>query len=290
MDSDVRVLSGHTYLTAIVALLRRVRLAHPTHGVWEAADLEWWWRKPRSTDELGQLVWFDQHEIPHAAAVATDWGDRVGLDIVTMPGSTPAWIASVLRSGLERLDAASSDPIEVMIDDADWVMRGLLAEAGFVLSDEPGSSAWMNASRRPPLTPLSDRYRLTSRRESNERTHHFASRNGPAVEERLGETSMYRPDLDLVVVDDTDEVVAYGLFWHDPITRVGSVEPMSTELTHRHQGLARHVLTVGLDRLVTAGATRLKVNYENDNVASSALYRSAGFAPVMTTSLYVRRP
>jgi len=37
-------------LEAVTALLQRVRSAHPTAGLYEAADLQWWWRTPRSTD------------------------------------------------------------------------------------------------------------------------------------------------------------------------------------------------------------------------------------------------
>ena len=38
------------YLAAVTELLQRIRGAHPTKGLFEAADLQWWWRAPRSTD------------------------------------------------------------------------------------------------------------------------------------------------------------------------------------------------------------------------------------------------
>ncbi len=41
----VRV-SGRDGLTVAAQLLQRSRLEHPTHGVWEAAGLSWWWRPP----------------------------------------------------------------------------------------------------------------------------------------------------------------------------------------------------------------------------------------------------
>ena len=47
--------SGIDYLRAVTALLQRVRGADPTKGLYEAADLQWWWRTPRSTDNLPQL-------------------------------------------------------------------------------------------------------------------------------------------------------------------------------------------------------------------------------------------
>ena len=289
MIGNPTLLSGLRYLNAVVDLLRETRLAHPTAGVWEAADLEWWWRKPRPTDELGQLFWFDNGR-PVAAAIVTDWGRRLGLDIITLPDSQPDWIADVLASGLQHVDPVDTDQVEVMIDDADLLMASSLRAAGFAPLAGQGTSAWLAANRRPPIAALRAGYRLVSRDQWAGHAHHAIDRNGPDVEARLRQTSMYRPEHDLVVLDETDEVVANGLFWHDPITTVGFVEPMGTHEHHRRRGLARHILAVGLDRLVEAGATRLKINYENDNPASGTLYRAAGFEPVMTTTMYVRRP
>ena len=66
--------SGLQYLEAATALLRRVRNAHPTKGTYEAADLQWWWRNPRATDDLDQLFWFDELGRPEAAVIATAGG------------------------------------------------------------------------------------------------------------------------------------------------------------------------------------------------------------------------
>lgn len=88
---------------------------------------------------------------------------------------------------------------------------------------------------------------------------------------------LYRPELDLVVLDDRDAVAAYGLFWFDPITATGLVEPMRTEAAHQGRGLARHVLAAGIERLVAAGARRVKVCFHPGNAAARRLYLGAGF-------------
>ena len=54
---------------------------------------------------------------------------------------------------------------------------------------------------------------------------------------------------------------------------------MRTEDEHQQRGLARHVLTCGIDRLARAGATRIKVGFEPANAAAKHLYLSAGFEP-----------
>jgi len=282
-------LSGEDYLAGVTRLLQRARATHPTEGVWEAADLQWWWRKPRPTDSWSHPFWFDATGEPVAAAIATDWGGRVGLDIIVVPMSNEELVDQVWQRGLTLVADTNPPSIEVMVDDDDSMMSSLLASAGFVALRDKGASAWMRAEDRPldSLT-LPDGYSIASRADTGNTPHHFIARNGPDVSQRLQQTSLYRPDLDLTILDAAGEVAAYGLFWFDPTTEVGFVEPMGTNETHRRRGLARHILTSGIDRLARAGATRIKINYELDNAASSSLYVDAGFMPVMTTSLWVK--
>ncbi len=64
---------------------------------------------------------------------------------------------------------------------------------------------------------------------------------------------------------------------------------MGTEDDHQRRGLARHLLTAGLDLLVDAGAVRIKIVFEPDNPASRGLYLSVGFEPVKETAVFSRR-
>jgi hypothetical protein len=73
------------------------------------------------------------------------------------------------------------------------------------------------------------------------------------------QASLYRPNLDLVVFDGSDEYVAHGLFWYDPETANGLVEPMGTEETHRRQWLARYIVTAGQGLLADEGAERIEI-------------------------------
>ena len=83
---------GVDYLEAATVLLRRVRSVHPTSGLFEAADLQWWWRTPRLTDNLNQLFWFDDLGRPEAAVLVTQWGDTTSLDPIVMPNANPEWV------------------------------------------------------------------------------------------------------------------------------------------------------------------------------------------------------
>lgn len=270
-----------SYLNEVTALLRRARKEHPTKGLWEAADRQWWWRSPRRTDDQPQPFWYDENG-PVAAALMTEWSSTTWLDLITLPSVK----GSLLREVFERGQALTADlpSVEMLVDDEDGPLKGLLGEAGF--HEGPGDvTAWMGATP-PEVNTLPDGYSLHSRAGNASTVHHFARRNGPEVEDRLRQTSLYRPDLDLFVVDQQGEVAAYGLFWNDPETGVGMVEPIRTEEAHRGKGLAGHVVSTGIHKLVAAGSKRIKVSYDPDNAPAVALYLGAGFEPTMTCPLW----
>ena len=261
-------------------LLQRIRRTHPTAGLYEAADLQWWWRMPRSTDNVPQLFWFDDLGRPAAAVIATDWGDRIALDPILMPDATPEWVARVIERGLAHAYESGFEAVGLEVDRADHVLRDVLVGHGFASERDGVVETWLAADARPEISPLHDGYRLCSRLDTMERPHHMINqRNHSDLEARLRQTSLYRPDLDLVVLDSRDSVAAYGLFWYDPETGTGLVEPMRTEADHQRRGLARHILTTGIDLLAGAGAERIKICYEPDNPAARNLYLGVGFEP-----------
>ena len=281
--------AGVEYLEAVTVLLHRVRCADPAVGLYDAAEVQWWWARPRSTDTFGQLFWFDDHARPVAAVILTAFGDQMQLDPIVMPDAAPEWIAHVMQRGLAHADAAGVESVTLEVDSADAVLRPLLLAHGFTAEADGGLvESWMTAEDRPAISDLSDGYRLRSRLDTADRPHHMinAGRNHADVEPRLRQTSLYRPDLDLAVYDSNEHVAAYGLFWYDPHTRVGVVEPMRTEDDHQQRGLARHVLTSGIDLLVEAGAERIKICFEPDNPASRHLYLSVGFEPARHNDMF----
>jgi GNAT superfamily N-acetyltransferase len=282
---------GLDYLDAVTLLLQRIRSAHPTAGLFEAADLQWWWRNPRSTDTLPQLFWFDHLGRPEAAVIATAWSDRIALDPLVMPDATPDWVAHVMGRGLSHAREAGLESVGLEIDRADDVLREVLVGHGFEMGEDAVVETWLAADARPAISPLHEGYRLSNRLETMSRAHHMINpeRNHPDPEPRLTQTSLYRPDLDLVVHDSSDRVAAYGLFWYDPTTATGLVEPMRTEDDHQRRGLARHILTTGIDLLADAGAARIKICYEPDNPASKGLYLGVGFEPDRYTVLFSGR-
>ncbi len=271
---------GLSYLREVTTLLQRVRSGHPTAGVFEAADYQWWWGTPRTTDIEPQLFWFDDSDRPVAAVVATGWGDATGLDPIVMPDATAEWIEHVIERGLAHATDSGFENLEFVVDRRDKVMTDVLATHGYGAMEDEAVDSWLAAAARPTISSLQSGYRLVTRLETIPAPHHMVPRSGSEVEIRLRQTTLYRADLDLVVLDADDSPAAYGLFWMDPETATGLVEPMRTEDSHQRRGLARHLLTTGINLLLDLGASRVKIAWKTDNPASSTLYPDVGFKTV----------
>lgn len=285
--------AGLDYLASITSLPQRIRTEHPTKGIYQAAELQFWWSRPRATDEFDQLFWFDDEGRPAAAVTLADFGDASSLVyeeptmvVAVLPDATDNWVAHVVERGLDHIGALGVEAVDVEIDRTDAVMRAVFERRGFARRDDGVVECWLDASARPPVGPLPRGYRLATRQDLTDRPHHMDRPQVAAFEERLRQTSLYRPDLDLVVLDEDGEPAAYGIFWHDPVTTIGVVEPMRTLGEHQGRGLARHVLTAGIERLAAAGAERISIGYEPGNPASSHLYVDVGFEPHTQTDLY----
>jgi ribosomal protein S18 acetylase RimI-like enzyme len=281
MSADARSLGGLEYLGAVTRILHDHRLAHATSGLWEAADLQWWWREDRHEDPDDDRIWFVD-DAPVAAAVFTRWGERWGADLIAGPDAMAEHGGAMwefLRGRHRR------DVVEMIVPDDDAVLA-VARQEGFTPAELPLRSAWMEAAERSPVRSLPEGYAIRSYAGG---PHWMVGRNGDHVAERLAETSLYRRDLDLAVVT-RDQVAGYGLFWADTVTGVGLVEPMRVEDEHAAKGLGGALLTEGLARLAAAGCTRFKVSFDPSNTAAARLYLGAGFRPVSSARLLRRTP
>ena len=286
--------SGIDAVDAVTSLLQRIRNLHPTAGVYQAAELQFWWARPRRTDEMAHVFWYDDDGLPEAGVGFYDFGDNRSIMYTevtfcpfTLPGASSERIAQVIDRGLEHAAASGFEAVELEVEHDDDVTKSLLADRGFVVKEpEILVECLMPVETTPEVSPLADGYRLVSRSEVPHLPHHMAGRTGDAYEPRLRQLSLYRPDLDLVVLTEDDEPAGWGMFWFDPTTGMGVVEPMRTDDDHQQLGLARHILTSGVARLRAAGAGPISIGYGPENPASGHLYRSVGFEPDGGTDLY----
>jgi predicted N-acetyltransferase YhbS len=283
--TNVRVrtelLRGLARLNATTTVLQRARLADPLGDMWEAADVQWWWRRPRATDELALPVWFDEVG-PVAAAGLTAWDDTWQADafcVASVVDEEAVWAAT-----LEATAGHPAEALQVLVF-GDAPVAGLAERTGFAMVDELSGTAWMDADQRPPVAQV-DGFAIVDRVTRADRPHPMIARNGDVVEARLRQCSLYDPTLDLAVEDVDGRVAGYALFWSDHATQVGLLEPMRVEDEYQRRGLARMLLTNGLDRLARQGARRLKVGFETD--AARNLYLGAGFVQTSVDRLLIR--
>jgi predicted N-acetyltransferase YhbS len=281
---EVRV-SGRERLLLATELLQRARRADPHAGIWEAADMQWWWRRPRTSDEISQLFWVDDQG-PVAGVVLTSWNDDWQCDPISVPGSSSPEPELVWARALQEAAAHAEGKVEVPVADDDAALIAFLEGSGLVIGQRD-ATAWMDPRDRASLHPVPDGFALVDRSERSGTLHPMRDRNGDAVEERLRQCPLYDPELDLAVETADGQSAGYSLYWFDPVTAVGLVEPVRVEDGYQRRGLARAMLTAGLDRLAAKGAKRLKISYESD--AAGAVYKGVGFRPTSTSTWYERR-
>jgi predicted N-acetyltransferase YhbS len=275
--------AGLEALLLATELLQRARRADPGAGVWEAADVQWWWRKSRRSDGVDKLFWVDDVG-PVAGVLLTSEPDETWqCDPVLVPGASAPEPDVVWRGALELAAKHAAQGFEVPVSDDDRVFRGL-AHASGLTAGQRDSTAWMDAADRPSVLGTSEGFRLVDRTQRRDAPHPMRHRNGDTVVQRLEQCPLYDPALDLAVETAEGRPVGYSLYWFDPTTQVGLVEPVRVEEEFHRQGLARAMLTTGIDRLVRRGAQRVKISYESE--AAGALYHSVGFRKKSTATWY----
>ncbi|TMQ04136.1 MAG: hypothetical protein E6J90_52185, partial [Deltaproteobacteria bacterium] len=216
-----RRLIGRDHLAVVTRLLQNARLAEPDGGVWEAADVQWWWRVDQRPEPEGQPIWFEG-EAPVVAVVFTRWSRSIGCDLVGRDADVTRHSDLLWRHVGE---ASVNHDVSMVIRDDDPVRIAAAKRAGFVAGAEAFVIGWMDAALRPSIPPLPVGIRIEPHDGG---PHHMVKRSGGQVAARLAECSLYRPDLDLAVRDG-ENLAGYALFWADPVTGVGLLEPMRIE-------------------------------------------------------------
>jgi predicted N-acetyltransferase YhbS len=280
---SIELVQGAASLDALRELCDALRLAAPAEWGWEAADLQWWKRRARSTDE-GQVVIRGGGGELVGAVVLTEFPTYCQLDVILAVDAPPDAGRLAWQVARKRARSWTGGELVLVAGADDPRAAGAMAGVGRVQPGEPFVEAWLDASSAPVAAPLPEGLVLHRRAEVAGPVHHLAARNTGDVAERLAACSLYDAALDLFVTAPSGDVCAYGLFWANPVTGVGLVEPMRTETGFEHRGIASHVLASGIAGMVERGCTRLKVS------SDGPLYtRRAGFVVgASITSLVVR--
>jgi GNAT superfamily N-acetyltransferase len=278
--------AGRDALMLATELLQRARRADRQAGIWEAADVQWWWREPRRSDGVEQRFWADSQG-PVAGVLLTSWTDDAWqCDPIIVPHLSGLEPEVVWARALEEIGVHAVGGFEVPVRDDDLAFKEL-AEGSGLVAGERSSIAWMDAADRRSVQSLAEGFALVDRTQRRGTPHPMRHRNGDGVEERLGQCPLYDPELDLAVETVDGRIAGYSLYWFDPVTKVGLVEPVRVEDDYQRRGLGRAMLTAGIDRLAIKGAQWVKIGYGTE--AAAALYQDVGFQPTSTDTWYEGR-
>ncbi|WP_309650705.1 GNAT family N-acetyltransferase [Nocardioides sp.] len=275
--------SGHDALLLVSTLLQRVRLVDPLAGMWEAADVQWWWRRPRESDDLEQHFWVDD-DGPVAGVWLTSWGaDLWNCDPILVPGATGPALDIVWAQAREQVGRHASGKVVVPVPSTDPALEALALTADMVVGSRD-HTAWLDIDERQAARSPAPGYRIVDRTGRAGSPHPMRPRNGDDVAERLGVCPLYDPALDLAVETADGGVAGYVLCWSDPVTGVGLVEPVRVEDDHQRRGLATAMVSEGVERLAAAGARRVKIGFGTE--AAGAVYTGVGFKPTSTAAWF----
>jgi mycothiol synthase len=91
----------------------------------------------------------------------------------------------------------------------------------------------------------------------------------------------YRPELDLVAVDQQGNLAGFCICWFTPHgpgrLPSGQIEPLGVRADLRNAGVARALMAEGVKRMIGMGAQQIFVETDNYRGAAFNLYTSAGF-------------
>jgi ribosomal protein S18 acetylase RimI-like enzyme len=262
---------------------------------------------PRTTLHVGDVVWrYCRHPRPVAAALLPMWVDRSGravacavmdpaggADVAVHPDyRSESFMASILDVIEQRRRGALAGEsraggLTVGCFEGDTSGEKLLTGRGYRATGKGYVHLLRRLDNLPGEVGAPAGYRVGAMgtRERFEQT--LAA--GRAVYGRSNLDSDryarmmaagFSPDQDVTAVDGDGRVVAACIWWYDPVSRAGELEPVGCHPDHRRRGLGRAVVLEALRRLRSVGGGSAVVYAGSGNEAALAFYESCGFGRV----------
>ncbi|MBE2267042.1 MAG: GNAT family N-acetyltransferase [Anaerolinea sp.] len=270
--------------------------AHP-HGFPNMVDLPYRLSSWSLDDPDNLRIWEEDGEIQAIGMLQMPW---LALDYVCLPSAEhllPEIFAWTAQRG-EALARASAEelPLVIRIPPARAGHIPVVEAHGFQLDDDwtiVHLSRELTAPLSVPDLPEGYAFRtLDGRVEDYVELHQtaFGSKN-MRIEWRARSLTMpqYRPDLDLLIVNQDDQAVAFTIGWlHNA---VGQIEPLGVHPDYQRLGFGRAILFEGLRRLQANGAQHARIDSYKFNDPALALYQSptnGSFRPDFEAVGYVR--
>jgi ribosomal protein S18 acetylase RimI-like enzyme len=203
-------------------------------------------------------------------AALLEWAEQHLRHLLSVSGSTKEWIT-------------------IEVPDFDTMRRDTLASRGFAARHEPDFFLTTRSLQGEiPVPVLPDGFSIRAVLGEHEADAVQAVHAGsfgrtwqPGEYLKVMRSPGFQIDHELVVVAPGGRFAAYLIYWIDPISKSGLVEPVGCHSDFQRRGLTRALMYEGMRRMVEQGMTTAVVLHEapTENPASTALYRSVGFSP-----------
>lgn len=285
--------AGRDYLGMATAFLIACRRADPCGGLWDAADIQWWWREDDFQTPDHQRFFETADGAPRAMLLLSP--SYHTFDYELAPGEEDSDLGRrVIATGLAWLERLQRDPTVTsrpgfFLDGRHHALRRLAEAHGYRGSTDPFVKTCMTLPSALEPATLPGRYAVRPiQHEDIVHGHQPVLTTRHSDIERLDQASLYNPRHHLVVADEDNHAVAECIYWIEPTTRIGLIEPVVTHRAHRHRGLAKAMLTHALQDMADLGTTIAKVAHSSSNLPAANLYHSLGFRPHAELLYYTR--
>ncbi|HET8911594.1 MAG TPA: GNAT family N-acetyltransferase [Ktedonobacteraceae bacterium] len=292
MSITQHVFRGETDVPRVLDLVRKMPVAC-RHVI----DLSWRLCSPIINEGHDATFWENaQGQVVGFAAWQYSWA---ALDFFILPGPQMQEVEAVLFSWADKRfhqrDKERGYPLPYWAEfrDDDRERQQMLETHGFVLEvNDCYVSLHQTLVDLAPVPALPDGFLLRSLAGESE-VEEFAEMHRTAFEStamtaewraRVIRTSLYRPELDLVICAPDGSFAGSCLGWFEPSRQVAQIEPVSVHPRFQRRGLGRILLLEMLSRFQAHGASSVIIEPSSDTVAIRSACEVVGFRKEHTIS------
>ncbi len=205
-------------------------------------------------------------------------------------------LGEMVAFGEERYVHPDLHRVYVWVYDDDSDLVEVLRARGYECRDEPVSHHLEYVLGDLPELELPVGFRLLSMAEENDIEkrreifgrgfNHEDPKEWPSAfaYRELQKAPDYRKEHDLFVVAPDGTYASCCIVWHDPVNRIGHLEPLGTHPDYRRMGLATQIQFEGMRRLKALGAMCMPVTG-----GFEPFYRAAGFEERRTEHAWIKQ-
>lgn len=290
---EPRLYETEADLLAMQALVSEGTLARTSTHYLHPGDLAWWYGylEPEADIHKNTYLWYGAHTLQGWALISPTY---CTVDLFVRPfllGSSEHskmldWITVKEVDQAEKQGKNRLSTIWIAQDDP--VTGKLLSSRGFQPERESTAHLTREIDGELPAPILPAGFTIRSSKglaevEARALAQYRSFGSEWAMERyverfrRFMQSSLYNPDLDLVVEAPDGRIAAFCILWEDRANKIGYIEPLGTDPEFQRKGLARAILAEGLLRMKADGMRKAWVSALMDEPAALSLYQSSGF-------------